>query len=72
MLREVSKTSAASEQPYLYMGGLSGIKIPVTNGFELAFNNKKSGLDYVVLEIPAGDIYKVELKLLNVYEEDAQ
>lgn len=72
LLREVSKTSAASEQPYLYMGGLSGIKIPVTNGFELAFNNKKSGLDYVVLEIPAGDIYKVELKLLNVYEEDAQ
>ena len=70
LLREVSKTSAASEQPYLYMGGLSGIKIPVTNGFELAFNNKKSGLDYVVLEIPAGDIYKVELKLLNVYEDE--
>jgi len=70
LLREVSKTSAASEQPYLYMGGLSGIKIPITNGFELAFNNKKSGLDYVVLEIPAGDIYKVELKLLNVYEDE--
>ena len=68
-LREVNKTSAASQTPYLYMGGLSGIKIPIRNGFELNFNNKKSGLDYVIIEIPAGDIYKVELELLNVYED---
>ena len=66
-LAELSKTS--SQDCALYIGGLDGIKVPIKSGFELCFNNKKTGMDYAVIEIPAGDIYKIELELLNVYED---
>ena len=66
-LAELSKTS--SQDCALYIGGLDGIKVPIKSGFELCFNNKKTGMDYAVVEIPAGDIYKIELELLNVYED---
>lgn len=66
-LAELSKTS--TQNCALYIGGLNGIKVPIKSGFELCFNNKKTGMDYVVVEIPAGDIYKIELELLNVYED---
>lgn len=66
-LLELSKTSASDCA--LYLGGLNGIKVPIKTGFELCFNNKKTGMDYAVIEIPAGDIYQIELELLNVYED---
>lgn len=66
-LRELNKTSG--QDCFLYVGGFDGIKMPIKAGFELCFNNKKSGMDYAIIEIPAGDIYKIELELLNVYED---
>lgn len=66
-LLELLKTSTSDCA--LYLGGLDGIKVPIKTGFELCFNNKKTGMDYGVIEIPAGDIYKIELELLNVYED---
>lgn len=66
-LTELNKSS--TQDCALYIGGLNGIKVPIKTGFELCFNNKKSGMDYAVVEIPAGDIYKIELELINVYED---
>ena len=66
-LAELNKTS--TQDCALYVGGMDGIKVPIKSGFELCFNNKKTGMDYAIVEIPAGDIYKIELELLNVYED---
>lgn len=68
-LAELNKTS--TQDCVLYIGGLNGVKVPIKSGFELCFNNKKTGMDYAVVEIPAGDIYKIELDLLNVYEDSS-
>lgn len=68
-LAELSK--ASTQDCALYIGGLDGIKVPIKSGFELCFNNKKIGMDYAVIEIPAGDIYKIEIELLNVYEDSS-
>lgn len=68
-LLELSKTSTSDCA--LYLGGLQGVKIPIKTGFELCFNKNKTGMDYAVIEIPAGDIYQIELELLNVYEDSS-
>lgn len=68
-LLELSKTNTSDCA--LYLGGLQGIKIPIKTGFELDFNKNKTGMDYAVIEIPAGDIYQIELELLNVYEDSS-
>lgn len=68
-LKEINNTSG--QNCFLYVGGFEGIKMPIKTGFELCFNNKKSGMNYAVIEIPAGDIYKIELELLNVYEDSS-
>lgn len=68
-LIELLKTSQSDCA--LYLGGLSGIKIPIKTGFELSFNKDKTGMDYAVIEIPAGDIYQIELELINVYEDSS-
>lgn len=68
-LLELSKTSTSDCA--LYLGGLQGTKIPIKTGFELCFNKNKTGMDYAVIEIPAGDIYQIELELLNVYEDSS-
>ena len=68
-IKIIPLVKASNADAILYMGGLGGISIPLKSGFELNFNNKKTGMDYAVIEIPAGDIYQVELQLINVRED---